>query len=261
MASEIHDIIFGFLASVLRTQNNQLPPSYQQSEGVPYFQYNGRVPPVVIAFRCLPKAYESVLRKYDEENERLGFEVRMGDTAGFEAMNSAEAQIVKEVRITAPRRALAGEDLTKDIEFSTKFSRQFNLATNITRVEFAACEYLESPVDAIRLITEFPYWLAGFKSLKHLSVEISSPGSMFDKKAENKFLKRFIKDIARKVGAQGRRSSWVADKDFGFVVGFDAPSDEEEIYRQEYLADESSVWYIKGKVREWTWTAPKGQTM
>lgn len=216
------------------------------------------MPAVMLAFEGVQEDYAILWEIFFDLDV---YKVKLGTTKTFASMTKKEAQLVKNVRITEPPWNYYDATMTGNVESSRRFCRQFKLGTNIRRVEFAACQDMKGAANAIRLITEFPFWLEGFPALEFLSVEICSPGDIFDSAAEQKLFKGFIKRIAKKVKVVGKRSEERKYKNFGYIVGFEAPWNEQEILPNEHFEGEWKSREVLGEVREWVWKAGRRQTM
>jgi hypothetical protein len=103
------------------------------------------------------KAYETLLAKFAKANDGP-FKVTLDDVVSCTRMRPREAEIVKVLKITAPTGHWHNE-LSRSPSLCKFFTGQFSPFTNIKRVHFRAIEYMENGAEAIRFMTQFPFWL------------------------------------------------------------------------------------------------------
>jgi hypothetical protein len=193
------------------------------------------------------------------------FELKLGDVEAFKQLGSQEAALVETVIITAPVSTYRSHiDVTRQSHLSEEFSSQFSLGTNIKRVEFNAISEIDNGRDAIRLITEFPFWLKGFTKVQHLVVEIACRINIFNEDQEKDLVKSLMKNIEEKVGVRSRCVARTDKKDkkfLGYITHWDRLEGEEEIIEPEYYAAEKAPRDVYCQVEDCEWTARDGQFM
>ncbi|KAE8454581.1 hypothetical protein EG329_000204 [Mollisiaceae sp. DMI_Dod_QoI] len=172
------------------------------------------MPALVVALRPLPVSYQHVLQRFQRANRNL----HQNNWSGFglEGMNEAEKASLTSLSLTlgqsfhtsrqSPEEGLI--DLDK-FEKPDWFTEPFLAATNVTEVRISlgmlpGDDGTFPPKERLAFITEFPFWLQGFKNLKRLKVEIPIVLDVLNRRRREQNLNNLVDKIARKIGVRGR---------------------------------------------------------
>ncbi|KAF8859137.1 hypothetical protein BDZ45DRAFT_742587 [Acephala macrosclerotiorum] len=193
----------------------------------------------------LARLHTHMLQWFRKQNGS-SFAIKMMDYP-FKGMNTEEIKLVESLKIVSPNWRWRKRRTSAMLSFAPMedFATEVKEASNI-----------------IHLITEFPFWLRGFKTLQSLTVEIPYIEIVvFDGKLQEELLQALIRRIQNITGVKGR-----LEKDAGSIglnlewtYIWDAIQDEARIYSWGGLWKERNPRGVLGKAHVWTWEAAAGQ--
>ncbi|KUJ09364.1 uncharacterized protein LY89DRAFT_676162 [Mollisia scopiformis] len=219
------------------------------SEIKEYFRcgsYTG-MPPLVIALRPLPIAHNHALGWFEEANKPFYMSGAGGYT--FANMVSSELDALDSLHISLNDYGKHGlapltGSITRPMSISEAFVKPFLANSGIKHVRIRLAVDDDWSLDMLRFITEFPFWLRGFRSLRTLRVEIPFAPWAVPERARNNILSALVKRIHQKIGVKGNRSACFVTG-VGYVKHYQGPIGDWDKEIWDWVADE-------GKVMDWS---------
>ncbi|CZR62966.1 uncharacterized protein PAC_12863 [Phialocephala subalpina] len=221
-----------------------------------YFSWDGTMPPLVVALRPLPVSYEHVLKWFRKHNRYLKLDGYTGYVLA--EMNAKEVQMVQSLSIVLEesrekkfplRRTKTSKSMTRPFGTFEQYTKCFPNLPNLRDVRLSIATDFIPPLDVVDFITEFPFWLQGFKSLASVSVEIPSLRNVLDGDLQHQLLSALISRIHQKIGVKCK----LLRMEDTFIL-------EDS---KEHSVEEDGVDFYEavGVMDVWYWKAAKGKTM